>query len=130
MGIDLMPEQIALTAQWHLSGYKFEVMDAADMSEIPEVSKDIIVIFGILHHIPEWRRVIKECRRILTAGGKMFIEEPNENILRNFEKLFHWGHFDSDFSLFELEKELLNSGFKIEQKRKILGFGTYHTQKF
>ena len=58
IGIDLMPEQIALTGQWHLPGYTFRVMDAADMQEILSISKDIIVIFGILHHIPQWREVV------------------------------------------------------------------------
>lgn len=127
-GIDLMPEQIALTGQWHLSGCEFKAMDASDMKEIPAHSKDIIVIFGILHHIPEWRKVVKECRRVLASGGKLFIEEPSGSIVRNFDKLFHWGHPDSDFNLVEFEKELVNCGFKIMRSRSVLGFGTYHAQ--
>jgi len=129
IGIDLMPEQIALTGQWHLPGYTFRVMDAADMQEIPSISKDIIVIFGILHHIPQWREVIKECRRVLRKNGRLFAEEPNGKIIRNFDSLFHWGHPVSDFSLIKFEKELVESGFNIIRKRKILGFGTYHAKK-
>ena len=128
IGVDLMPEQITLTDQWHLSGYAFKTMDAADMNEIPSQSRDIIVIFGILHHIPEWRKVISECRRILTTGGKLFIEEPDGSIITCFDKLFHWGHPESGFSLDEFEKELLRNGFGIIRKRKILGFGTYQAQ--
>ena len=127
-GIDLMPEQIALTGQWHLTGYEFRAMDASDMKEIASGSKDIIVIFGILHHIPEWRKVISECRRILTGGGKLFVEEPNGTIIANFDRLFHWGHPESDFSLSEFEKELLHNGFSIKRKRRMLGFGTYCAQ--
>lgn len=128
LGIDLMPEQIALTGQWHLSGYEFRAMDAADMKEIASASKNIIVIFGILHHIPEWRKVISECKRILTSGGKLFVEEPNGTIITNFDRLFHWGHPDSDFSLNEFEEELRHNGFAIKRKRRILGFGTYCAQ--
>jgi len=128
IGVDLMPEQIALTEQWRLSGYTFRVMDAANMGEILSESKDLIVIFGILHHIPKWREVIKECRRTLRAGGKLFAEEPNEKILRSFDRLFHWGHPDSDFSLNGFEKELVNNGFQIIRSRRLLAFGTYHAQ--
>jgi SAM-dependent methyltransferase len=128
LGIDLMPEQIALTGQWHLTGYEFRAMDASDMKEIASGSKDIIVIFGILHHIPEWRKVISECGRILTSGGKLFIEEPNGTIIANFDRLFHWGHPESDFSLSEFEKELLDNKFSIKRKRRMLGFGTYCAQ--
>lgn len=128
LGIDLMPEQIALTGQWNLPGYEFRTMDAADMKEIASGSKDIIVIFGILHHIPEWRKVISECGRILTAAGKLFIEEPNGTIIANFDRIFHWGHPKSGFSLSEFEKELLHTGFYITRKRKMLGFGTYCAQ--
>ncbi|MCJ7773665.1 MAG: class I SAM-dependent methyltransferase [Desulfobacterales bacterium] len=128
IGIDLMPEQIALTGQWHLPGYEFKTMDAADMKEILSMSKDIIVIFGILHHIPQWREAIKECRRVLTNGGRLFIEEPDGSVIRYFDKLFHWGHAVSDFSLIGFEKELAGSGFTIIRKRRLLGFGTYHAQ--
>ncbi len=128
IGVDLMPEQIALTGQWHLSGYEFKLMDASDMKEIPSQSRDIIVIFGILHHIPEWRKVIRECRRILIRGGKLFVEEPNGRLIRDFDRLFHWGHPASDFDLADLEEELAHHHFNILRGRKVFGFGTYCAQ--
>ncbi|MEE9911007.1 MAG: class I SAM-dependent methyltransferase [Deltaproteobacteria bacterium] len=128
IGVDLMPEQIPLTGRWHLSGYEFKVMDASDMKDIPSRSRDIIVIFGILHHIPEWRKVIRECRRILIRGGKLFVEEPNGRMIRDFDRLFHWGHPDSDFNLVGLEEELAHHSFNILRGRKVLGFGTYCAQ--
>jgi len=118
IGIDFMPEQIALTGQWHLPGYEFKTMDAAEMKETPSMSRDIIVIFGMLHHIPQWREAIKECRRVLTNNGRLFAEEPIGNIIRNFDSLFHWGHPVSNFSLIEFEKELVDTGFNIIWKRK------------
>ena len=128
IGIDLMPEQIELTAQWHLPRYEFKVMDASDMKDISSNSKDIIVIFGIIHHIPQWREVVSECRRVLTSGGKLFVEEPNGHIIRKFDRIFHWGHPDSEFNLIDFEKELVKNGFNIVRSRRILGFGTYCAQ--
>jgi ubiquinone/menaquinone biosynthesis C-methylase UbiE len=129
IGIDLMPEQIALTGKWDLPGYVFKTMDASDMKAIPADSKDIIVIFGILHHIPKWREVIQECRRVLRNSGRLFVEEPEGKVIRNFDRFFKWGHAVSDFSLPGFEEELANNDFTIIRKRNILGFGTYHAQK-
>lgn len=128
LGIDLMQEQIELTARWCLPGYEFRVMDAADMKDIGSGSKDIVVVFGILHHIPEWRKVIRECRRVLASGGKIFVEEPSGTIIRNFDRIFSWGHPASDFSLSGFEEELLDNGFSIKRKRRMLGFGSYCAQ--
>lgn len=125
LGIDLMPEQIALAGKWHLPGCEFKTMDASDMADIPSGSKDIIVIFGILHHIPAWRNVLSECHRVLACGGRLFAEEPDGNIVRCFDKLFHWRHPNADFSLEAFEREMLRCGFEIVQKRKFAGFGTY-----
>lgn len=130
IGVDVMPEQISLARCRHLPGFEFKVMDASDMPEITSLSRDVVVIFGILHHIPPWRKVIQECRRILRPGGKLFVEEPDGKIIRNFDRLFHWGHAQTDFSLTGFEKELANSGFTIKRKRRVLGLGTYHAQKW
>lgn len=129
IGVDVMPEQIFLTRRWHLPEFQFKVMDASDMPDIASLSRDIVVIFGILHHIPPWRKVIQECRRILRPGGKLFVEEPDGNIIRNFDRLFHWGHAQTDFSLTGFEKEVSNSGFMIKRKRRVLGLGAYQICK-
>jgi ubiquinone/menaquinone biosynthesis C-methylase UbiE len=51
VGIDLMPEQIALAHQRRLPNAEFMVQDAAQLPFADE-SKDVVVIFGVLHHIP------------------------------------------------------------------------------
>lgn len=37
---------------------------------------DLIVAFGVFHHIPNVTHVISECRRVLKQGGIMLIREP------------------------------------------------------
>ena len=68
VGIDLMPEQIELARRVELADAAFETMDATDLSVFADSSKDLVVIFGILHHIPRWSQVVQECRRVLRAG--------------------------------------------------------------
>ena len=78
IGIDLMAEQIELARRIELPGAVFHIMDATDLAAFEDASKDLVVIFGILHHIPRWPQVIKEARRVLRTGGEIFLEEPSE----------------------------------------------------
>ena len=76
IGIDLMPEQLALAKKLDLAQCKFMEMDATDLSYFPDNSKDIILICRILHHIPQWKNAVKECYRVLRPGGMLFTSEP------------------------------------------------------
>ena len=128
-GIDLMPEQVALAVERHLPQAAFRVADATDLGEIPDASKDIIVIFGVLHHIPEWRKTIRACARILRPGGRLFVEEPDGGMLERWERIFHWGHPNEILRLKELEHELQARGFTLRHRLYALGFGTYAAQR-
>lgn len=46
--------------------------------ELPfeDASFDVVVAFGVLHHIPNVSRVLSEINRVLRPGGKIFIREP------------------------------------------------------
>jgi ubiquinone/menaquinone biosynthesis C-methylase UbiE len=129
VGIDVMPEQIALAQQLNLPDTAFMVRDAADLSCFDDNSKDVIVIFGVLHHIPPWREVLVECFRVLRPGGRLFLEEPGGRSIEFFDRLFHWGHPVGGFRLKGLEDFLTRIGFTIRQKRWICGFGVYHAEK-
>jgi SAM-dependent methyltransferase len=126
VGIDLMPEQIELARGIELADAAFETMDATDLSAFEDSSKDLVVVFGILHHIPRWPRVIQECRRVLRARGEIFVEEPSELLIRPWDRLFKWAHpADSLFRLSALELELEHSGFELARRRRSPLFGFY-----
>jgi ubiquinone/menaquinone biosynthesis C-methylase UbiE len=134
VGIDLMPEQIELAKMLaeknKLEGYDFRLGDASDLSTIANASIDTVVIFGVIHHIENWRKVIAECWRVLRKGGRMFIEEPDGKFLKKWDKIFKWDHpEEAIFTLNDVENEMKTNGFRIQQEKKGFGFGAYAAVK-
>jgi len=128
VGLDLMEEQIGKARQRYPQ-YQFLVQDAADLSQFGEASKDVVIIFGVLHHIPEWRKVIDEVQRVLKPGGSFFVEEPRGMDLKLFDFFFRWGHPDSDFGIRRMEQYLSSRGFNICNKQWTPLLTMYRTQK-
>lgn len=126
LGLDFMPEQVAL-ARKRLPAASFIVQDAADMQDVPSASQDTVVVFGVLHHIPEWKAVLDEIARVLRPGGEVFLEEPEGNLIHWFDRFFHWGH-PVTFWLRELEAQLKFNGFRIVRRVHAFGFGVYRLQ--
>lgn len=127
IGFDLMPEQIALACR-NTPECTFIVQDATNLKEIPEICKDVVVDFGILHHIPEWKTALKEIARVLRPGGTVYVEEPDGGVIDWFDRQFKWGH-PVTFRLTELENHLHESNFKLLRKTHWFGFGFYRFQK-
>jgi ubiquinone/menaquinone biosynthesis C-methylase UbiE len=76
-GFDLDPKMVAL-AQKRLAKHgdrtrafvgDAEAIDAAD------ASFDIVVDYGILHHIPNWPQALKEIARVLKPDGIFYFED-------------------------------------------------------
>jgi ubiquinone/menaquinone biosynthesis C-methylase UbiE len=116
VGLDIMEEQIEKACQRYPQ-YTFRVQDAADLRQFADASKDVVIIFGVLHHIPEWRKVIDEVRRVLTPDGSFFVEEPRGMDIKLFDFFFRWGHPDSDFGINRMEEYLTSHGFVIRGKQ-------------
>src|SRR3972149_1485423 len=131
VGVDLMPEMIELPRQRvKLANAEFLAVDAADLSRFPDGSKDVVVIFGILHHIPKWREIIKESHRVLRSGGKLFVEEPNRTAVKFWDLIFHWNHPEEGlFTWREFENHLLSTGFTIRRRMGIWLLRSYCVEK-
>ena len=121
-GIDLMDEQIALANRRCLpENFAFIVGDASDLSCFEDNSKDDVIILGALHHIPEWRKVIHETRRVLKPGGKFYIDDPNLSLVVFAMKFMRMKHDEAGlFELHELEAELGACGMEVKEKKKLL----------
>lgn len=64
----------------HGSRVRLWVGDASAISA-PNASYDAVFDFGILHHVPDWRRGLAEVERVLAPGGRFYAEEVMERFI-------------------------------------------------
>jgi len=130
VGLDVMPEQIAIAQRQALRGARFLVADASDVAALADGCADFVVIFGILHHVEAWQRAVAECRRLLRTGGVLLVEEPDAVLLRGWDRVFAWNHPRQGFSLAGLRRELNRGGLDLEARLEVPGvFGVYRARK-
>ena len=56
--------------------------DAAEIAA-PDERYDAVFDFGIIHHVPDWRRALSEVHRVLRPGGRLYAEEVLVRFLDN-----------------------------------------------
>lgn len=81
-GFDLDRKMVAL-AKKRLSKYgeRARVFTGdAEAMDVPSESFDIVVEYGILHHVPGWQKALEEIARVLKPGGTFYFED----ILKGF----------------------------------------------
>ncbi len=77
---DLDPQMIALARRrltFQSSRVRQWVGDASAIAAADQ-SYDAVFDFGIIHHIPDWRRALGEVQRVLKPGGRFYAEEVLE----------------------------------------------------
>ena len=119
VGIDLDPRMIrrANNRAADLPNARFAEGDVANL-EFPDASFDLVVDFGILHHVPNWRSALAEIHRVLNIGGEFLFEDlPTETwergIGRPFKKIADHP-YDQIFGKQEFVDELANLGLDVE----------------
>lgn len=58
--------------------------DAQDLNPFDDNSIDFIMYIGILHHLQDQARALREGRRVLRSGGRIFICEPHSKSINFF----------------------------------------------
>jgi len=108
LAFDYMPEQINLAKKRKLN-VDFIV---GDMTKIKSENAlyDAVFVFGVIHHIPGWKKALSEAVRVLNTGGALLIFEPKA------EFRFSWQ---------DLENCLIQTGFAILEMRTFL-FSFFH----
>lgn len=85
---------------------------------------DAVFDFGIIHHVPEWRRAVYEVARVLRAGGRFFFEEVTRKALdrwvyRTFLDHPRQDRFDAEQFVAECERQGIVVGGNL--RRRFLG---------
>ena len=118
-GIDLDPRMI------RRAGKKAGTLPHATFAEgdvscldFPDASFDLVVDFGIVHHVPNWREALAEVHRVLKVDGEFLFEELS---LETWErgigipvKRLTDHPYDQMFRTQEFIDELSSRGFAVE----------------
>ncbi len=77
-GIDVSKESISVAERKELNNCQLAVFDGLNVPFEDGVF-DIVFLANVLHHVPfeNHHKVLSECRRVLKAGGKIYIFEHN-----------------------------------------------------
>jgi len=74
---DIDPEQIERAKKNLIPGLnekiEFKIEDAMALDE-PDETFDAVFSFGILHHLEDWRKAVKEISRVLKREGEFFLK--------------------------------------------------------
>jgi ubiquinone/menaquinone biosynthesis C-methylase UbiE len=77
-GLDVDPAMVRVAAgrgKGPFGGRSLFVLGDAERLPYADAAFDAVVNFGIIHHLPDWRRGVAEVARVLRPGGTFFFEE-------------------------------------------------------
>jgi len=80
---------------------------------VPDERYDAVFDFGIIHHVPDWRRALAEVHRVLRPGGRFYAEEYLRRLISNpvMRRLFEHPREDR-FDAEEFRRELVAVGLE------------------
>ena len=121
VGIDLDPRMIqrARKRTCALPNATIIQGDVASL-DFPDASFDLVLDFGIIHHVPNWKEAVAEVHRVLKDHGEFLFEDLS---LETWErgigiplKSLADHPYDQMFRKQEFVDELLSRGFKVETR--------------
>ena len=120
---DIDPEQITRARMTLRPEYKsvieFKVEDAGALEE-RDNTFDAVFSFGVIHHLEDWKKGIKEVARVLKSGGEFFFEEPLRPVLRNvFTRMFAPHPRGGEFNSEEFQDELKLNNIEIINIKRV-----------
>lgn len=104
---------------------RLSVGDAAAIAA-SDGSFDAVFDFGIVHHVPEWRRAVSEVARVLRPGGRFFFEEVTRHALDRWVYRTFLDHPREDrFTAREFVDEVERRGIRVEGNYVVRVFGDF-----
>jgi ubiquinone/menaquinone biosynthesis C-methylase UbiE len=129
--VDLDPRMILL-ARRRLRGRPAKVW-VADVTQlgVGDGTYDAVFDFGIIHHVPDWRRALREVWRALKPGGRHYAEEVLRDLISQRLCRALFGHpWEDRFDHEQFATGLRQAGFTILATRHIWNrFGWYVAEK-
>jgi len=82
----------------------------------PDAALDAVFGFGVVHHVPDWRRSLAEIARVLKPGGHYFLEEFYPAFYQNFVARRLFLHPEEDrFHSADLHEALKAAGLAVQK---------------
>ncbi|MFY3791690.1 class I SAM-dependent methyltransferase [Bacillus firmus] len=122
IGFDIMPSQIEKAKQAYpeLNFFVGSVLE----THLDSDKFDAVLVFGILHHIPQWKDAITELYRVLKSGGVLLVEDLNKDASHFFATYFKLDHPpEAYFTWDEFTDHLEETGFDILEQKRIISKG-------
>lgn len=124
---DIDPEQIERAKRILRPEFEdkieFKIEDAMALDE-PDGKFDAVFSFGVIHHMEDWKKAVKEVSRVLKSGGEFFFEEPFKPFMRNvFTRIFTPHPRGGEFDFEELKAALEENDIAIINMKRIGSIG-------
>jgi ubiquinone/menaquinone biosynthesis C-methylase UbiE len=69
-------------------GFRTARLNGVDLQQFPSGSFDLVAVYSVLHHVPDYLLAVKEMARVLRPGGVLFIDhESSPSVWQPTEEL-------------------------------------------
>ncbi len=120
VGIDISTDMIRVSLERLGRLYREEVLADLDLLFLCADSENLplsdgmfqgVVMYEMLHHLPEWKKALSEVTRVLQKGGRLVIIDPSVNHY-DLETMDKYGNLERGVHPQEIKKYLLDQGFE------------------
>lgn len=121
-GFDLDPKMIAL-AQKRLERFENRArvfVGDVEAVDAPDASFDAVVDYGVIHHIPQWQKALREIARVLKPGGIFYFEDLLKGLISTWPAPLLFDHPQAtQFYGHEFRAELSAAGLRVLRWRQL-----------
>ena len=121
-GFDLDPKMVAL-AEKRLETFGDRVrvfVGDAEAIDASDASFDAVVDYGVIHHIPQWQKALREIARVLKPGGIFYFEDLLKGLISTWPAPLFFDHPQAtQFDGGEFRLELECTGLRVQKWRQV-----------